>query len=173
MAKITVTPKFSVRQIINETIRKDWFIFQAEAFALGQRTQSYMQNYIRNNAKRRGVTGKLAKSIDLVAQTGAGFVSWGVGTIANLPPYWYVINYGKMITGADFIPGGGKFIPGSFEGSRPEAGLAGGAQKFNYNDGTGFGMIAKRPVRPMNYIQMTHARLNANLRNLINRLRVG
>lgn len=173
MAKVTVTPRFSARQIMDETIRKDWFLFQSEAFALGQRTQIYMQNYIKNNKKRRGGTGKLEKAIDLVALTGAGFVSWGVGSIATLPPHWYVINYGKMITGGEFIPGGGKFVPGSFEGGRAEAGLAGGVEKFNYGDGSGFGMTPKKPVRPMNYISATISRLNANLRALLVRIRRG
>ena len=169
--KFTISPKFSTKEIIDSTLRRDWFLFQNSAFALGQKTQIYMQNYIKNNAKRRGGSGKLAKSIDLVAQTGAGFVSWGVGTIANLPPYYYVINYGRMISGEEFIPGGGNFIPGSFEGGKAEAGLAGGAEKLNYGDGSGFGMKAKKPVRPMNFISATRARLNANLRALLVRIR--
>lgn len=170
---LKITPRFSSKQIIDETIRKDWFMFQFEAMNLGARTLNYMQNFILTHRKRRGGTGKLAKSIKLYNVSGTGFVSWGIGLIPELEPYWYVINYGKMITGGDFIPGKGKAIPGSFEGSRAEAGLGGGVEKFNYNDGTGFGMIAKKPVRPMNFIQATRARLNANLRNLINRLKRG
>ena len=64
-------------------------------------------------------------------------------------------------------------MPGSFEGNRPDPALVGGVQKFNKGDGTGFGMYPKTPVRPMNYIQATRARLNANLRSLILRLKRG
>jgi len=167
---LKVTPKFSSKQIAND-LRRIWFEFQLGAMETGKRAQAYMQNYINSHRKRRGGTGKLARSIDFVPMTGAGMVGWGIGTIANLPPYWYVINYGRMITGEKFIPARGKFVPGSFEGRKPDPALAGGVEKFNYKDGTGFGMTPKRAVRPMNFIQSTRIRLNTNLRNLINRLK--
>jgi len=166
-----ITPRFSSREIIDSTIRKDWFYFQNEAFILGQRMASYMQTYINANRHRRGGTGKLARAMQFEGHTGLGAISWGIGRISSLPSYWYVINYGKMITGQPFIPARGKFVPGSFEGSRPESALAGGVEKFNYNDGSGFGIFPGRPVRPINYIEATRHRLDANLRNLLIRIK--
>ena len=165
-----VTPRFSSKEIIID-LHKIWFEFQAGAMEIGKRTHTYMQNYINTHHKRRGGTGTLARSIDFFPMTAPGMIGWGIGTIANLPPYWYVINYGRMVTGEKFIPARGGFVPGSFEGRRPEPALAGGVEKFNYKDGSNFGMTPKRAVRPMNYIQRTRARLNANLRALINRLK--
>ena len=97
----------------------------------------------------------------------------GIGNINLLPAYYYVINYGKMITGQEFIPFRGKRIPGSFEGGRPMAGLRGGVEHFNIGDGSGFSMKPGRAVRPMHYIEATLARLNANLRALLLRLKAG
>jgi len=170
---LKITPRFSAREIYDETITKNWFIFQNEAYILGQRMATYMQNYINRNRKRRGGTGNLAKSMNFQGFTGAGLVSWGIGFIPSLPKYWYVINYGRMVTGELFVPGRGKFVPGSFEGSKPNSALKGGVERFNYKDGSNFGMYPKSSVRPMNYIQSTQARLNANLTAILARIRMG
>jgi len=173
--RLVVTPKFSAMRIVDEVIRKQWFTFQAEAYELGLRAHAFIQNYINANHKRRGATGKLAKSItfDVSAGAGTGQIFWGIGLISELEPYWYVINYGKMITGEPFVPAKGAFIPGSFEGRRAHTALAGGVEKFNYRDGSNFGMTAKRPVRPMHYIEATRATINAELRLLIANLKRG
>jgi len=78
-----------------------------------------------------------------------------------------------MVTGELFVPGRGKFVPGSFEGSKPNSALKGGVERFNYKDGSNFGMYPKSSVRPMNYIQSTQARLNANLTAILARIRMG
>lgn len=173
--RLHITPKFNVREIISNTIEKDWINFQAGAFDMGKRLHSYMQSYINSHRKRRGGTGKLAKSINFEVQAGAGLgtIFWGIGKIDLLAPYYYVINYGKMITGGEFIPFKGKKVPGSFEGRRPMSGLKGGTEKFNIADGSGFAMTPKSAVRPMHYIEATKARLNANLKALLLRLKAG
>jgi len=170
---LKITPRFSAKEIYDETIGKDWFIFQNSAYILGQRMSIYMQNYINHNRHRRGGTGKLAKAMKFSGFTGAGLVSWGIGFIPSLPAHWYVTNYGKRITGEPFVPFRGKFVPGSFEGSKPDSALKGGVERFNIGDGSGMGMSPKSAVRPINYIQSTQAHLNANLRTLLARIRMG
>jgi len=170
---LKITPRFSAKEIISDTIEKDWFFFQAEAFALGSKMANYMSAYINNNRKRRGGTGRLAKAMKFQGFTGAGLVSWGIGFIPSLPKYWYVINYGKMVSGEPFVPFRGGFVPGSFEGNKPDSALKGGVERFNIGDGSKFGMKPKSIVRPMNYIQATKARLNANLTALLARIRMG
>ena len=169
---LIITPKFSAREIYDETIAKDWFIFQNHAYLIGQRMAIYMQNYINRNRHRRGGTGKLAKAMQFQGFTGTGMVSWGIGYIPSLPNYWYVINYGMMATGEPFIPGRGRFIPGSFEGNKPDSALKGGVERFNYGDGSGFGMKPKSVVRPINYIQATQAKLDLYLTALLASIRM-
>lgn len=172
--KFKITPKFNVKEIINSTIKKDWFEFQDKAFELGQKMHAFIINYIESNHKRRGGTGKLAKAINLEKATPPGTIFWGIGNIEILQqkaPYWYVVNYGKMVGGLPFIPNRGKFVPGSFEGTAPASALREGVQKFNYNDGSGMGMYPKNPIRPMNYIQVTRASFNRRLSSLIRSLK--
>lgn len=171
--RMVVTPKFNAKQIYDETIGRHWFEFQNYSYLLGQHMATYMQGYINNNRKRRGGTGNLAKAMNFQGFTSAGLVSWGIGHIPSLPAYWYVINYGKMVSGEPFIPFRGKFVPGSFEGDRPSSGLKGGSQHFDIVDGSGFGMYPKSVVRPINYIQATYAQLNIRLTALLARIRMG
>jgi len=172
MGRMIITPRFSAKEIIDETITKSWFEFQKESYLLGQRMATYMQNYINRNRHRRGGTGQLAKAMQFQGFTGAGMVSWGIGYIPSLPQYWYVINYGHMVTGEPFVPFRGRFVPGSFEGNKPDSALKGGVERFNIGDGSGFGMKPKSVIRPINYIQSTQARLDANLSALLARIRM-
>lgn len=175
LKKVTITPKFNTREIIDETIKKDWFEFQLQAFALGKKMTLYMQHYINNNRKRAGGTGNLAKTITFEGQTGAGVISWGIGNISvlnNRAPYWYVLNYGKKTTGAEFIPGGGKFVPGYFgDGNRANPNLKGrGTEKFTHSRGSGKGMYPGR-IRPINYIESTSFKLDREITLLLAKLR--
>lgn len=170
---LRITPRFNAKEIYDEVITGNWFEFQNEAYLLGNKMAHYMQNYINRNRHRRGGTGRLAKSMKFQGFTAPGIVSWGIGHIPSLPKYWYVINYGKMVTGEPFIPFRGGFVPGSFEGNRPDSALKGGVERFNRGDGSGFGMKAKSAIRPINYIQATQARLNSNLTALLARIRMG
>jgi len=177
--KFTITPKFNTRQIIDSTIRKDWFIFQSEAMDMGQSLHAYMQSYINSNRKRQGGTGNLANSINFSKKAGAGLgtIWWGIGHIPTLQsraPYWYVVNYGKTVGGRPYIPNYGNFVPGKFSGGdgRPNAGMRGkGVESFRYASGSGMGMNPKSPIRPINYIQSTQHKLNIDLRALLNRLK--
>lgn len=175
--KMKVTPRFNVREIIDSTIRKDWFSFQSRAVILGQSLQIYMQNYINSRRKRRGTTGNLAKSVTFdVISTFPARVEWGVGNISVLntqAPYWYVVNYGKMVGGQPFVPNRGRFVPGSFEGNAPHPAMKTGVQKFNYNDGSKMGMSPKSAIRPLNYIQASRARFNRDFRKLLLSIKKG
>ena len=88
-----------------------------------------------------------------------------------MPAYYYVINFGKTITGEPFVPFRGKRIPGSFEGNAPNPALKGGVQKFNYKDGSLFAMRPKNPIRPMNYIKASQFKLNNEFRKLLTTLK--
>ena len=171
--QFTITPQFKTKEIVDNTIGKYWFEFQASAFDLGARTQQYMIDYIKGHKHRIGSSGLLERSIDLVTQTGAGFVSWGIGTVTGLPNYYYVLNYGKKITGEDFIPGGGKIRPVEFSDGNADSSKrgVGTGQVWTYKRITGTNEPIPSVVRPMNYIEATRFRLNANLRNLINKLK--
>jgi len=163
-----IIPKFRSRDII-EDLHKIWFDFQAGALNVGKIAHQYMINYISNHKHRKGGTGKLEKSIDFVSTAGAGSgsVFWGIGTIANLPSYWYWANFGGQ------IPGGGNWRPVHFTDGNPTPAKKG----IGTNKATAFGNIEKvggfppSPARPINYIQKTRARVDINLRNLIIRLK--
>jgi len=173
ISKITITPKFNTRQIVNEAIDRKWFTFQAQLFSLGHEILGYMQGYINANTKRSGNTGKLANAmtIDVIAGAGKGMVFWGIGKMSELQqsvPYWYVVNYGKMITGQPYIPFHGKTTPGSFGGNRPDSAMSGqGTEHFDNNDGSGFSVSAKTPIRPMNFISASRHQLDVRLRLIL------
>jgi len=173
MIKLTVTPKFNTKEIIDNTIGKFWFQFQLSAFNLGLKTQQYMINYIKTHKHRAGGTGLLESSINLETASSPGSISWGVGAIANLPKYWYVVNYGKKVTGEDFIPGMGKVRPVMFSDGGADASKrgAGTGQVWGIRNIIGENEPLPSKIRPLNYMQATRAKLNANLRNLINRLK--
>jgi len=175
--QMKITPRFSIREIMTDTIRKDWFRFQNFAFESGKSLAIYMQNYINSRRKRRRGTGNLADAITFETfATAPARVGWGIGNISVLnakAKYWYVVNYGKMVSGQAFIPARGKFVPGSFEGDAPKSALRGGVQHFNYHDGSNMGMYPKSPIRPINYIQASRAKFNRELSLLIAKIRKG
>jgi len=176
MLKMSITPKFNTKTIVSDTIGRTWFTFQNEAHLLGVALTAYMQSYINSNRRRRGGTGNLAKAIKFYPLNTVGVVSWGIGSIAELnqqAKYWYVVNFGKKITGEDFVPYNGKFTPGSFEGSRPNHAFAGGrgVMHFNKGDHSGFGMKAKSVIRNINYIEATRAKLMIDMNRLLMRLK--
>ena len=178
ISRVTITPKFNSKRIIDQVLRTRWFTFQARAFDLGKYLHAYIQNYINARRKRRGSTGNLANSIDFHVQAGAGMgrIFWGIGYIPSLQksaPYWYVVNYGKMVNNVPFVPNKGNFVPGSFEGTSPNPALQEGVQKFNFDDGTGYGMRPKNPIRPMNYISATKVIMNRQFRTLLLNLKKG
>lgn len=172
-----VTPNFNTKEIMLNSIEKDWFIFQANALDLGKNIQQYIQNYINSHRRRRGGTGNLAKAINFkLISTFPARIEWGIGDISVLnqrAKYWFVTNYGKMISGQPFIPNKGNFVPGSFEGNAPNSALRGGVQHFNYKDGSKMGMYPKSPVHPMGYIQVAQHQLNIGILNLITRIKKG
>ena len=150
--------------------------FQNRALMLGQRIHAYMIGYIASHKKRAQSphldgTLSLEKSIKLhILATAPAIISWGIGHIPSLQaqsPHWYVINYGKTVSGRRFIPGGGKAVPGYFQPSgRPMANKRNGREPFIYSPGT-FIMYPKNPVRAMNYIESTQFRLSNEFRVLL------
>jgi len=166
---MTITPKFTAREVMIP-LYKDWNSFKAFTMKLGMNIHNYMQNYINARRHRRGGTGNLANAINFVDLSTPKTIGWGIGDINLLQkkaPYWYVINYGKKITGEPFIPGGGKFVPGSFEGHASEGALAGGVEKFNYKDGSKMGIKPKSVIRPIDYIDSTWIMFNKQIAVLL------
>lgn len=176
--RMVVKPKFDVKRIINKTIEKDWINFQSRALNMGKALHKYMQSYINRNRKRQGGTGRLSKAIDFaILATAPARIHWGIGSISKLntiAKYWYVINYGKKVTGGQFIPGGGKFVPGYFgTGNRPDSSLKGrGKESFTHSPRSSMGMYPGI-IRPMHYIEATRYRLSRRLKRLIMGLRKG
>jgi len=136
-----------------------------------------MIHYINNNRKRSGGTGNLTGSINFDKKTPAGTIWWGIGHIPTLQaraPYWYVINYGKTVSGQPYTPNWGNFVPGRFSGGdgRPQASMRGkGTESFTYTPNSGMGMYPGMPVRPTNYIEATRHKLNIDIRAILDRLR--
>lgn len=169
--KVVITPKFNAKKITDETIKRMWFEFQAEAIDIGRRLHREVRMYINQNRHRTGGTGTLARSITFDKEIGLGQISWGIGnmdTMNQYAPYWYVINFGKMITGGEFIPGGGKFRPIKFDGSPADPSLRGrGTQRATHiisGDNVS-------PVRPINYIQYGQVKMKSEIDTLIRQLK--
>jgi len=172
-------PKFRTREIINSTITKDWDYFQEKAINLGKKLHKDMRGYINTHRQRDGGTGHLAKTINFDKKAGAVLdrIWWGIGNLDKLnaeAKYWYVINNGKKTDGSEFIPGGGKFVPGFFgSGNLPDANQKGkGKESFTKTKGKGL-KIGIRPgvIRPMNYIEYTSAKLDKEIHKLLQSLK--
>ncbi len=125
-------------------------------FQLGKQTAEQMKEVITTNSLRHPTSDGLAGVIDAHEER-LGNYTVGVGRKSVLPPYWYVLNYGKKFTGEDFIPGGGKTVMGDFAGNAPDgsyAGTPGGAGVRMSHPGT-FAVTAQHAIEPVNYIEKT------------------
>ena len=179
ITKVTITPKFSAKEIVDTTIKKDWFAFQSQSFDLGNRMLTYMQTYINTHRKRSGGTGNLANAMQLSKTTGMAQIWWGIGHIPTLnkqAKYWYVLNFGKTVSGKKFIPGGGKYRPVKFTDGRADS----NKRAPSYGNAKAITIIKRRasdplvsPIRPINYIESTRHRLNKELELLITKLKLG
>jgi hypothetical protein len=160
-----------------------WAEFQSKIFQLGTRTHKYIISYIASHKKRGQAphldgTLPLEKSITLDRFGGFGFgkIGFGIGNIEVLQkrsPHWYVINYGRMVTGQPFIPGRGASVPGYFQPSgRPDKSKSRGKEPFIY-DPNSFIMTPKRVIRSMNYIESTQWKMRSRLQGLLLSLRRG
>jgi len=173
--RIKITPKFNVKRIISKTIERDWFEFQAQAFELGNKLLKYIRNYITTGLHRQGSTGNLAMAITLDRIHGAGKIEWGIGNrevLNRQAPYWYVINYGKKITGEPFIPGGGKYRPVKFTDGNADPSLRGtGRARVTKVRRITKGTNTPSSIRPTNYIEATRLKLNIDIKNIIRKLK--
>jgi hypothetical protein len=126
---------------------------KSNLLALGVQARDLMRSSIAAGVHRKG-HGKLENSIDVEVTTDTmGNFVVGVGNIANLPPYWYVLNYGvRWDTGEPYIP---PATHGYFNGNQPPyAELVGrGSDEFTHNAG-GYLMEPRTPIRPINYIEI-------------------
>lgn len=137
-------------EYIDKLIKNNWMEFQLKFFTLAENTGKEMKKYIKRRSRR--TEGKtlnkkgLANSIKVYKETRPGENWIGIGKIDELPVYWYVTNYGKKITGEDYVP---PFTLGSFNGNPP-------GQGTNRNEFLQKGKFLIRPVRairPLNYIE--------------------
>jgi len=150
--KIKVTKRGSMKNWAKQ-IRKNIDYVEKGQEIFSKRTVDYMSRVIRDNTKRKPSTGRLAKSIKSYVDWGGGMITvFGIGKTSDLPSYWAAVNYGGI------IPGGGKFVRGSFDGEGPVAG--GDGVRFGKDNRRGAGMRAKHFIRPMNYIEKTQAWFN-------------
>ena len=181
--KMVVTPKFKSRTIVRKYLTKNWERTTASSIYLGQSIHAYIQGFIQTNHKRVGGTGNLARSITFdVLSKSPERIAWGIGLKSQLPKYWYVINYGKKYgTGENFIPGGGKFVPGNISGNAPSSAQKGvGTEAFDYRPReesadrpAGMGGIYPGVIRPMHYIEATKAQMDARLKIMLLGLKKG
>lgn len=173
---VKVTPKFNTKTYLRKTIGKDWMRFQHHALKMGHTLHGYVQGYINSHRKRGGGTGNLANSVNFeISSSSPTRVSWGVGNINLLQtkaPYWYVINYGKMVTGEAFRPGNGKAVAGFFGAGNPPLGaLKGrGTESFTPASKGGYAFFPG-VIRPMHYIQASMTRLDIEFKKVIQSLR--
>jgi len=176
--KVTVTPAFKSKEIVNSTLASSWPEFQSGGMDIGEKLLDYMRNYINSNTKRQGATGNLANHIDITKEAGAGLgkVFWGIGDIDVLnsfAKYWYVLNYGVYIGSQEpFIPGKPKGasirqVPGYFgSGNAPDSSLKGiGGESFTYSKNNF--VITPGVIRPINYIQSTIRQYDIEIDKLI------
>lgn len=85
----------------------------------------------------------------------------GIGEIDKLnseAPHWFVQNYGGMFPSGTqpFIPGGGKFVPGAFQGNN-----------FIYAPYSQMGMIPKKPIEPKHYIEYTQTYFENEIKKIV------
>ncbi len=174
--RIKITPRFSANQIIEQDLNKSWAELEVHFFQAGHSLLKYMRHYINSNRKRSGGTGNLAKAIDIKIFSTTGQISWGIGHIPTLQsraPYWYVLNYGKTISGKRFVPGMGKAVPGYFGGgNRPDSSKKGaGTEHFSYARNTF--LIYPGAIRPINYIESSEHMLKVHINTILARFSMG
>lgn len=170
ISRVTITPKLDVVQWSRKNLQRDWFEFQAKVYNLASITHNYIRNYISTHAKRKPITGNLVNAIDLKIFSGPASIGFGIGNMEILQskaPYWYVVNFGKKVTGEQFSPGGGQWRPVRFGNSPADPQLRGkGRQKATVFAPIGNGQIPSF-IRPMNYIQATVFQFNRALRAIM------
>lgn len=139
---------------------------------LGQDAADYMAQIIMSSTKRQPSTDRLAKSIYKTTTYGTVQSVTGVADKKFLPPYWYVINYGRKQDGTPFIPGRGEIVPGSFDGEGPDSAYrgipGGGGVRFGKDGRRNTAVKATHPVEPMNYIEQTQMWLDTQWKQYIN-----
>lgn len=178
MAKrFKVIPVFVGKDIYNEVIQREWFLFQAGALALGHKMQSYMRRYINNNRHRTGGTGKLARAINFEDFSSPGRINWGIGNIEALnrqAPYWHVIATGRKWSGGRFRPGGGQYRPVEFTDGFADPSKRGtGKGKALWGKRITAGEKKPSYIRPIPYISVTRIRLSYEIDKLLAKLARG
>lgn len=171
--QIVVTPQFNATTLYNETIGRDWTIFQFRANLIGNSVLVYMRNYIdshrHRSPKRSGAS--LVHNIRIHHVDSPATVGWGIGDISYLQrhnPYWYVLNYGKTISGQRFIPGMGKMVPGSFDPTgAPKSQKRNFGEPFIYSRGGDYAMLPKQAIRPIPYIHAGNRRMRSEINKLL------
>ncbi len=151
-----ITIKKSSRTKTNSEILKNVGITQ-KMESLAKDGLFFMQNYIMGKAKHP--SGNLIQQLDITVKDTAKGITIGIGNVQKLnekAPYWYVLNYGKTITGATFIP---PAFVGSFEGDRPSVDQA-GTQRVT----SGKFFISPQSFTPINYIEATISYMKTRFR---------
>lgn len=173
--RITIKPLFNMATVKNDLKTKLDVEMRVGLSHIGQLGRDFMRDYIGTNKKRPGgAVANLESLIDVEEFAITGGFGIGIGAVELLnsgAPYWYVLNYGKMFTGGEFIPGRGKWVtPGVFAPGepRPDAGSFGDG-RWSPLVGGRYSFRAKRPIEPMNYIEITNRRIRLLLNNFLGR----
>ena len=171
--KVTITPKFDIKEIIDSTIKKDWINYKSGVKLMSLSILSYMKNYINKKRKRAGGTGNLSNSFVGDFEETEYTVSFGLGKISALnanAPYWKVVNFGG------YSPYNGKGILGYFGGGNPPDRSQKGHGKEqwtnNFGEGTKF-LMYPGIIRPMHYIRAGNNYLKRKSKNLLNSFKSG
>lgn len=153
------TPKFSAKEYMNQTLRKDWFELQLKFFNLGKSLHSYMTNFIQKRSKNP--TGNLSDSITYFQDPNTkGRIHWSIGDLKVLSkkaPYWAIQNFGGNVNVPEIRPKRASVL------------------RFKTKDGQEVFAKKTRPrshiIKPMNYTQATAKKLNKDIKNILKKIR--
>lgn len=167
---VNITPHFNANQIMFNFNKFYWAQLQLRMVQMSQAVASKMQQKVAIETKRGG-TGKLASHLTAeILNTTAG-IDWGIGHIATLNSevkYWYVLNYGKKVSGEPFRPGGGKWKPYQFEDGKANPNLkgtgVGGSKAVGFTNRSN---TKTSIINSFNYIEAGQKELNKQIKLLM------
>ena len=184
MIRMTVKPTFDIHRWTRKKLTYFWGEAQREVEIMGINLHKFMITYIATHKKRgqsphADGTISLEKSIKIERIDGVGQAKWGFGIgnisiLRKVSPHFYVLNYGCTIFGEKYIPNYGDYIPGSFGagfGQPPYAEKRGVGKETFYHGVGNWGIKAKTPITPINYIESSKLKLNSEVLKMLTKLK--
>lgn len=156
MIRMTIVKKGDILLDIKNKIRN----VKEAVQRLGADGARQMADIINSNVKRHPNEGVTEQAILNASHTIDDY-SYGIGEISVLQqtaPWWYVIDTGQMWTGGAYIP---PYTRGFFgQGNPPIEGE--NRERLTFAN-QGYYVYPKKPIRPMNYINLTKLWIEANI----------